>query len=108
MKHPQKTPAGTGATKKTGKSISQSQYNQITYCLQPIQIKIMDYLAVSGNSLNTPDAAKMGIQHLPTHISQITAATGITPQREWLNGFKRYTLSTADRKKWREIRKGAA
>jgi len=64
--------------------------------------KIMDYLAVAGNSLTTYEAAEMGWQHLPTKLSEIHGATGILCNKERLpNCFNRYTLSAEGRKQWR-------
>jgi hypothetical protein len=55
MKHPQKTPAVTGATKKTGKSISQSQYISEFISSLPYQVfgplNIQRYSGLRGRKI---------------------------------------------------------
>lgn len=107
-KTPVRTAIPTGAANQ--KSTSDLQTNCIATVIGslPIQYKqIMDYLAIAGNSLTTPEAAEMGIQHLPTKLSEINQAIGVYAQRERMpSKFYRYTLSPLDRQWWRDARRG--
>jgi len=113
MSQKNKTPqaAGTvnGEKDKTSKPCLETNYISALIGSLPIQHKqIMDYLAIAGNSLTTPDAAEMGIQHLPTKLSEIDRTIGIYAQRSCLSsGFFQYSLSVDDRKWWLEVRGGA-